>query len=130
MRLAKFYYSLAIAVGILEIIDGVLLLLNKGLLNWFNGFVSDIELNWLPFCAFTAVIFYKKKIGLLSPLVYMLYQFMGWIVAAMLLPSGTETISVVPVWASALGAGFGLCYLLINEIMIRRIPEQENEDSL
>ena len=124
MRLVRFYYKFAVGIAVLEITDGVLLLIDKGLMNWFNAIVSLIELSWLPICTIAAYIFMKNKISFISPLSFVLYFSTGSIIAAAVVaPGETGAPTTLPLWLGIVGAAFGIYYLLINDYMNRRLSQ-------
>ncbi len=124
MKYTRLYFNGAKAVGILEIIDGLLLLVNKGFINWFNLLVSIVELYWIPVCAVTAFVFYRKKLSMISPVSYLFYHLAGLAVVT-LTSSFQGSGATVPMWAGIVGTVFGVYYLIINDIM--KTPVSQNE---
>lgn len=116
MKFARIFFQIALIIGLLEIVDGVLLIVDKGNVNWFNVMVSVFELYWIPVCGLAVVIFRKHKISMISPVSYLLYQTIGWTAASLLSNQENET-TILPLWIGIVGAAFGLYYLVVNEWM-------------
>ena len=117
MRFLRVYASGSIAIGILQVIDGILLVLGKGDPVQFNYVVAVFELLWIPVCTVMVFLFKRNKISMLSPYSYVLYNFIGWTIAALLLKPDAAAI---PVWFAGIGAAFGIYYVIINDRLLRR----------
>ncbi len=121
MKFARFYAAGAIGIGIMQVIDGVLLILGKGNPVMFNYIVAMFELLWIPVCVIMVFIFKKNRISMLSPYTYVLYHFIGWTIA-ILTVNPDETVAAIPVWFAAIGSSFGIYYVIINDRLFRKLP--------
>ena len=121
MGSAKLYALGAIAIGILQTIDGILLVLNKGSAGSFNLMVALAEFLWVPFGLTMIFVFRRMNLSLLSPVSYVLYNVAGWIVATLIVKPTDTVINQVPLWASYVGIIFGIYYLIINDRLYRFI---------
>ncbi|MHB9095960.1 MAG: hypothetical protein ACYC21_14940 [Eubacteriales bacterium] len=122
MRIAGFYFICSITIGILQIIDGILLVLNKGSFNTFNLTVASIEFLWVPVCIAMIFLCKRIKVSLLSPVSYIIYNALGWGIGVFLAPQNQDaSITVIPIWAAVIGAGFGVYYVIINDRFFRKL---------
>lgn len=115
MKLARIYIVGAICIGILQIIDGTLLVLNEGLFNNFNLIVALIELTWFFISITFIFVFRILKLSILSPLSFAAYITLGWTIATIGNSSQSADVTTVSVGFAIVGALFGLFYVIINE---------------
>ncbi len=124
MNLIKFYFRTAVIIGLLEVIDGILLVVNNGKIIWFNLLVSVIELYWIPVALLMVFIARRNRLIIISPLSYVLYHVLG-IFITNLLPMPEGATNTVPFWLGVVGTIFGSYYLSLNDIFSIRIKEQQ-----
>ncbi|WP_418791741.1 hypothetical protein [Phosphitispora sp. TUW77] len=122
MNFTRFYAAGAIAIGIMQVIDGVLLVLNKGNPTMFNYIVVMFELFWLPVCTIMVFVFKKNKLSMLSPYSYIFYNFIGWTIAALMAEPDAGTVNATMVWFAVIGIAFGIYYVAINDRLFRKLP--------
>lgn len=115
MKAASIYVSGAIVVGILEIIDGVLLILNHGLINDFNLTVTLVELAWFFVSTPFIFVFHRLKLSMLSPILFVAYIMVGLTIASVSNSSQSADVLAVPVGYAIAGTLFGIFYVIINE---------------
>ena len=126
MKAINFYVVAAIGVAIAEITDGVLFILNDGVINDYNLLVALIELTWLFVSAFNIYIFYRNKISMLSPISFVGYILTGWFIASISGPSQVNDSSKVSLGFAIAGILFGIYYLIINERTRAIIADNQN----
>lgn len=129
MKVISSYAAGAIVVGILETIDGVLLILNGGLINNFNLIVTLIELTWFLVSITFVVIFHRFKISLLSPISFITYILVGFTFASVSKSSQSTDVITVPVGFAAVGALFGIYYVIINERLRGQLAHHKQSSS-
>lgn len=113
MNFVKSYTMGAIIIGLLEMIDGTLLILNKGLLTDFNLIVAVTEISWFFMSIIFVLVFRRFKLSILSPLSFCAYIISGWTIVSF--GDSSQSSDVVPFGFAIAGALFGLYYVIINE---------------
>ncbi len=121
MKTAGFYAIGCIAVGILQVIDGILLILAHGSINKFNTAVALIEFFWLPLCIIMAFAFYRLRLSLLSPVSYTVYGLSSLIIGSLTrTPNENAGAISVPIVFAIIGTLFGIYYVIINDRLYRQ----------
>lgn len=113
MTYFKFYFFVSAVVGVLQIIDGIVLVSSSNV-GSISLIFSLFEMLWV---AFSVVATFKVKVMKYVPISYVVYNFSGWVYGAYLAAnsSSPEMISV-PMWFAIFGLCFG-AYFLISSIL-------------
>ncbi len=114
MNFIKFYVFGGIILGFLQTVDGILLVMDKGLPLDFNMGVAMLEVLWVPICISTLIVFQRQKISILSPLSYIIYNIAGWIIATAIASPTEGSTFEIPLGFSIAGLLFGTYYTFIN----------------
>lgn len=120
MNFIKFYVFGGIIIGFLQTVDGILLVLDKGLPRDFNMGVAMFEFLWVPICISTLVVFKRQGLNTLSPLSYILYNLAGWIIATTIASPAKDRPFIVPLGFAVAGILFGAYYTYINYRLLAR----------
>lgn len=106
MKYFKFYFVTSIIVGILQIIDGVILVSSSDI-GVINIVVSLFEMLWV---IFSIIAIIKVKKSKYVPLTYIAYNLLGWCYGAYLSFNSQNTEQLIlPLWFAIFGLCFG-CY--------------------
>jgi len=123
--MTKFYVLGSIVIGIMQTVDGALLLLNRGQIIWINLLVAFFEFFWMPLCVIMVYVFGRAKISMLSPLSFVIYNLAGWIIGALtFIPNDSPGPVIIPGWAGAAGTIFGIYYFVVNDQLNRQIKNR------
>lgn len=107
----KIFYSGAIVIGFLGVIDGAMMLLGQG--NSLNQAFSLIEVCWFLISIYFFFSFKSQELSLLIPTVYIGYTFYGLLIGAVLLYSSPTGDLSLPVWYMVTATLFNLVYLVL-----------------
>lgn len=117
MKYIKLYIVSSMILGITQIIDGVILILNKGYLDLFNLVILGIENIWILLTIAALIMFVKNKISVISPVSYMFYYAVA-MAYAFTVPMTDNSLSPeiysIPIWLCAFEIVFGVIFSIIN----------------
>ncbi|MCU6792622.1 hypothetical protein OB236_10870 [Paenibacillus sp. WQ 127069] len=120
MKYYKFYLEISIFVACLQIIEGFITITNIDTIHTFSAFISLIELLWVAFSVITLIINLRNKLSIISPLSFVTYNVLGWIIGAALFNNSSVDV-YSNVWVFIAGSIFGAYFLFINIKLLRPI---------
>ena len=127
MKVAKLYIILAIVIGVLQVIDGLILILSGGVPVTFNYIEAMFELIWLPLSVTAIFVFRRVRLNPLSPYSYVVYNLVGWIISIWVAPPGIAD-TTIPIGYAIAGTLFGIYYIIINDRLYRKISGKKSPE--
>ncbi len=120
MSFIRFYILSSIALGIVEILDGVILI-TRGMTH-FNVYISRIEAIWVIVSFLAIWVFKKEKLPIFIPITFILYNILGWAYGAYfvytMVYSSYEPPSPpspeFPLWVKLINCFFGIFFFVVN----------------
>jgi hypothetical protein len=104
---AQKYVVGATAIGVMQVIDAVILIVNSGVVGSATLVLSTIEFVWAVVSIFALIRLKHPRTRILA-IAFIAYNVFGWIVGALAaISSHTEA---TPMWAVYVGGAFGLAY--------------------
>lgn len=115
METLQTYCMISVAIGIFQILDGIILLKQKGKYVKFNIIFAFFQLIWLGICFMVFSAFDNYNIQPVSPIAYVVYSAVDWIYGAKVLRGIKDPMNIIlPRAYIIFGILFGVFYATLN----------------
>lgn len=117
MNFLKFYLFTSIIVGLLQVVDGLILVSNSNI-GTFNTVFALFEMLWVP-VSFIAI--FKLSVSKYLPITYLVYNILGWLYGSLLLNNSLgPKLDSIPLWFAVFGICFGIYFAMFSFVSLKQ----------